>query len=56
MKYIYTNNIMGVRRRYNQNMGIYQDYDTLNEAHIKYYGPSTEAGIEGSGSFYVIQI
>ena len=40
-------NIMGVQRRYNQNLGEYEYYDALTEARIE-YNPLTE----GSGFFY----
>ena len=41
-------NIMGVKRRYNQNLGEYEYYDALTETRIE-YNPLTE----GSGFFYI---
>ena len=45
---IYIDNIMGVQRRHNQNLGEYEHYDALTETRIE-YNPLTE----GSGIFYI---
>ena len=46
---MYIDNIMGVQRRYNQNLGENEYYDTLTETRIE-YNPLTE----GSGIFFQI--
>ena len=45
---IYINNIMGVKRRYNQILGEYEYYDALTETRIE-YNPLTE----GSGILFI---
>lgn len=45
-----------MKRRYNQNTGICEYYDTLTEARIKYYDPSMEAGIEWSWYYFKYRV